>query len=188
LPSPNRSLMNSSSSKSFGVYARWTTDMWQVLVHSCEACIPGARTTNISETLTIKHRAVPSWHLFPNANQTHLISAAWIIVLSGVSWCADGHTMIEMLWPKLDSNRGQHLAINQDIVHHYFKMLHWNFISGHFSNPIIEIFICLWCQLVHVGQQWLSWMATQCKNPPLSRKDIKEAASDPCDWLVLSVL
>jgi hypothetical protein len=45
LPITNRSL-NNSSSKSFGVYARWTTDVWQVLVHSCEACVLGARTTN----------------------------------------------------------------------------------------------------------------------------------------------
>jgi hypothetical protein len=45
LPITNRYLMNSSS-KSFGVYARWTTDVWQVLVRSCEACVPGARTTN----------------------------------------------------------------------------------------------------------------------------------------------
>jgi hypothetical protein len=26
--------------------AQWTTDVWQVLVHSCEAYVPGARTTN----------------------------------------------------------------------------------------------------------------------------------------------
>jgi hypothetical protein len=45
LPITNRSLMNSSS-KSFRVYARWTTDVWQVLARSCEACVPGTRTTN----------------------------------------------------------------------------------------------------------------------------------------------
>jgi hypothetical protein len=52
LPITNRSLTNSSS-KSFGVYARWTTDVWQVLVRSCEACVPGARTTNFRNPAVI---------------------------------------------------------------------------------------------------------------------------------------
>jgi hypothetical protein len=45
-----------SSSKSFGVYARWTTEVWYVLVHSCEAYVPGARTTNFRN-----HGSLASW-------------------------------------------------------------------------------------------------------------------------------
>jgi hypothetical protein len=58
LPITNRSLMNSSC-KSFGVYARLTTDVWQVLVRSCEAHVPGARTTNFRnpDWLTFKFQS-----------------------------------------------------------------------------------------------------------------------------------
>jgi hypothetical protein len=54
LPITNRSLMNSSSSKSFGVYlvVSWLPggqlDVWQVLVRSYEAYVPDSRTTNLT--------------------------------------------------------------------------------------------------------------------------------------------